>query len=139
MDDTPAPGRYPTVPFGTLLGRALRLKCPRCGEAPMFSGLFATRERCEHCHFKFERDPGFFLGSIYVNYGLTALSITFLFVVLQFGFGWTSRELAIPLTIFCLLFPTLMFRHTRALWLAMDCNWDASAMEIDEETTESES
>jgi len=105
----------------------------------MFSGLFATRERCEHCHFKFERDPGFFLGSIYVNYGLTALSITFLFVVLQFGFGWTSRELAIPLTIFCLLFPTLMFRHTRALWLVMDCNWDASAMEIDEETTESES
>ena len=32
-------------------------------------------ERCPHCGVKFEREPGFFLGSIYINYGLTALIV----------------------------------------------------------------
>lgn len=127
------PRRWPTPELGTLLRRAFQLKCPRCGQAPMFSGLFSTRERCDHCHLKFEREPGYFLGSIYVNYGMTALSTTFTFVILQFGFNWSSRQLAVPLAAFCIVFPALMFRYTRAIWLALDCFWDASAMEFDEE------
>ena len=102
----------------------------------MFSGMFSTHERCAHCQLKFEREPGYFLGSIYVNYGMTALFITFWFVVLQFGLGWTPQQLLWPLTTFCLVFPAVMFRYTRAIWLAMDCFWDASAMEM-EDTRES--
>lgn len=131
---TPPPRRYPTVSWGTLMGRALRLRCPRCGEGAMFSGPLSTNDRCTSCRMKFERAPGFFLGSIYVNYGLTAIAVTVAYVTLHVGLGWTNRQLTLPLTGFCMLFPALAFRHTRALWLAMDCHWDASAMEIDEET-----
>lgn len=131
-EPAPPPRRHPSVPWGTLMSRALRLRCPRCGEGPMFSGPFTTRERCSHCQLRYERDPGYFLGSIYINYGLTAMAITVSYVVLHVGLGWTNRQLTFPLTGFCMLFPALAFRHTRALWLAMDCYWDESLMEIED-------
>ncbi len=100
----------------------------------MFDGLFSTRERCAHCHLRFQREPGYFLGSIYINYALTAFAITVSYVVLHFGFRWSNNQLAIPLGAFCCAFPALAFRHTRAIWLAMDCHWDESLMEIEEES-----
>ena len=70
----------------TITLRALRLKCPRCGGAPMFAGLFRMHETCAHCHLKFEREPGYFLGSIYINYGITALIVTVGWITLRFGY-----------------------------------------------------
>ncbi|RLS51717.1 MAG: hypothetical protein DWH91_18720 [Planctomycetota bacterium] len=115
------------------MGRALRLRCPRCGVGKMFSGPLTTCERCSHCRLKYERAPGYFLGSIYINYGLTAMATTVSYVVLHVILGWTNRQLTFPLTGFCMVFPALAFRHTRALWLALDCHWDESLMEIEEE------
>ncbi len=137
-DSPPVPHRHPTVPWSTLMGRALRLKCPRCGQGAIFSGPFTTLERCPHCQLKYERAPGYFLGSIYINYGLTAIAITFLYSILHIGFRWSNQQLAFPLACFCCVFPALAFRHTRALWLAMDCHWDESLMEIEDPPTEGE-
>ena len=132
----PPPSRYPTVPWATLVGRALRLKCPRCGKGAIFSGPFTTLERCPHCKLKYERAPGYFLGSIYINYGLTAWAITISYFILHFGFRWSNTELALPLACFCCVFPAIAFRHTRALWLALDCHWDESMMEIEDPSVE---
>ena len=78
-------------------------------------------ESCANCKFKYERAPGYFLGSSYINYGLTTLTLTFGYIGLHFGAGFTNRTLAVPLGAYCVLFPLLCFRHARALWLAMDC------------------
>lgn len=115
--------------YGTLIQRALSLKCPRCGNAPMFTGLFQMQERCPACQHKFEREPGYFLGSIYVNYGITAIIITIAFVVLRFGYGLPNKHVLTGLVAFCVIFPTLFFRYARALWVAMDCYWDRSIYE----------
>ena len=61
--------------FWTLVSRALRLRCPVCGEGQLFKGLFSMHPTCPHCGIKYEREPGFFLGSIYINYGITALIV----------------------------------------------------------------
>ena len=113
-------------PASTLIVRALRLKCPRCGQAPMFSGLFRMIERCAHCGLKFEREPGYFLGSIYINYGLTALILTVGWITLRFGYGIESRWLVFGLAAFLIVFQMFFFRYARALWLALDCQFDAS-------------
>src|SRR5205807_8791461 len=110
----------------TITLRALRLKCPRCGGAPMFSGLLRTNERCAHCHLKFEREPGYFLGSIYINYGITAMLLTVGWIVLRFGYGIDSRWLVFGLAAFLVVFQVFFFRYARALWLALDCQFDAS-------------
>ncbi len=92
----------------------------------MFSGLFRMRESCTNCHLKFEREPGYFLGSIYVNYGITAFLTTIGWIVLRFGYRIESRGLIFAFGAFCILFPMFFFRYARALWLALDCRFDQS-------------
>jgi uncharacterized protein (DUF983 family) len=114
-------------PSGTTITlRALRLKCPRCGQAQMFASLFRMYERCAHCHLKFEREPGYFLGSIYINYGITAVIITIGWVVLRFGYDVDPKLLLIGFGTFLVVFQSLFFRYARALWLALDCRFDSS-------------
>lgn len=127
-DSGPAPPPPPRPTIETLLGRALRLRCPRCGEGRLFLGWFTMPERCEHCRFKYERAPGYFLGSAYVNYGITAVILMITYFLLHFGVGWTNRQLAAPLSVFCVLFPLWAFRYARAIWLALDCHFDSNVM-----------
>jgi hypothetical protein len=78
---------------------------------------------CSECGLNYEREPGFYLGSIYVNYGLTALVTTILYLV-GFSYGINDQVLLATLAVFCALFPMLIFRHARAVWLAFDQFWD---------------
>lgn len=81
---------------------------------------------CPNCNLRYERAPGYFLGSTYVNYAFTALITTITFVALRFGWGIPGGQLLWPLLIFCFGFPVLFFRHARALWLGMDIVFDPS-------------
>jgi len=57
-----------------LLLAVLQSKCPRCRRGKIFSGslygfnLQRTNETCSHCHMRFEIEPGFFYGAMYVSY-----------------------------------------------------------------------
>ena len=84
------------------------------------------RTRCEHCSFVYERAPGYFLGSAYLNYGFMALTLTPLYMGLHFGLGWSNQALALPLAAYCIVIPILLFRYARAWWLAMDCMLDTT-------------
>ena len=102
------------------LRRALRLRCPRCGRAPLFDGLVRMRERCAACGLVFEREPGYFIGAIYINYALTiGLALCGYFLLeawLQPSPGW---QVGVWGT-FAVLFPLWSFRYSKALWLALD-------------------
>lgn len=124
--DEPHVGDRP--PLEILIGRALRLRCPRCGRGRLFAGWFTMPERCGECRLRFERAPGYFLGSTYINYGLTAAILTVAYMLLHFGFGIANRQLVWPLTVFCVLFPLASFRYARSLWLALDCYFDQSVL-----------
>jgi hypothetical protein len=47
--------------------RALRLRCPACGLVPIFHGWFAMHKTCANCGRRFDRAPGYLLGSVYFN------------------------------------------------------------------------
>ncbi len=115
--------------LSVILRRALRLRCPRCGGGKLFSGWFRMYDDCPNCKLQYERDPGYFLGSTYINYGLTTLVMTIAYVTLHFAVGLENNVLVVPLLMFCVLFPTLFFRHARSFWLAFDCFFDASGRE----------
>ena len=57
----------------TLLWRGVCLRCPRCGARSLFRTWFAMHERCAVCGLRFEREQGYFLGAIYINYGVTVV------------------------------------------------------------------
>ena len=58
-------------------------RCPRCRSGSIFRtsifrGFPRMNERCPVCNLKFEREQGYFLGAMYISYGL-ALGIITLF------------------------------------------------------------
>jgi uncharacterized protein (DUF983 family) len=103
-----------------VLSRCLRWRCPNCGAASLFRGWFAVHPECPACRLPILREPGYFLGSIYFNYGFTALVVTAGVFLLTDRFELSPAvELAIWVPV-AMLLPLLTFRHARALWLAMD-------------------
>jgi hypothetical protein len=121
---------YPRASFVQLLMRAMRLRCPRCGEGKLFTGLFDMPADCPQCRLRFERAPGYFLGSIYINYGVTAVTLMFGYFLLHSALKYTNRQLAAPLVGFCVVFATFFFRYARALWLALDCFFDPASFDM---------
>lgn len=79
---------------------------------------------CEICGLDFRQEPGFYLGSIYFNYGLTALIVTVAYFTLYFATDLPGTALLVGLTAFCVLFPLWFFRYARSLWLGFDQYFD---------------
>jgi Protein of unknown function (DUF983) len=77
-------------------------------------------EKCPHCGVKFEREPGFFLGSIYINYGLTALIVAIAYPLLLFVAGVPETPLLIGAVAFTVFFPIFIFPWARSIWLGFD-------------------
>ena len=105
---------------GSLLSRGIRLRCPRCGAPTLFRGPFSMYPDCVTCHLRFEREQGYFVGAIYINYAVTA-------IIMIAGFFWLEYlikpSLAWQLILwgsFGVVFPLFFFRYSRSLWLAIE-------------------
>jgi uncharacterized protein (DUF983 family) len=102
-----------------LLTRALRLRCPVCGQASMFTTWFRMRERCPRCVWRFEREEGYFTGAIAINLVVAEL-------VLCAAAIWLIAEgvplfVSIPIGIVAAFaLPLLGWPFSRSLWVALD-------------------
>ncbi len=106
--------------IGRLLNRGIHLRCPRCGAPTLFRGAFSMYPACVNCELKFEREQGYFIGAIYINYGVTA-------IIMIAGYFWLDHLLQLSLarqlllwSIFAVNFPLFFFRYARSLWLSID-------------------
>lgn len=107
-----------------LVARTARLRCPACGQGELFRGWFAMHERCTYCDRSFHRGPGYFLGSIYFNYGVTAALVTTMYFTMFASDVLSGRQRLWLLSLFILVFPLWFFRYARSLWMAFDAWWD---------------
>jgi uncharacterized protein (DUF983 family) len=101
-----------------LLKAGASLRCPRCGRGKVFDGFFRMRRECPLCRLVFEREQGFFVGAIYVNYAATVLIAMPGFFLLD---HYAEASLSFQLFLwgaFALVFPILFFRHSKSLWLS---------------------
>ncbi len=79
-------------------------------------------ETCPVCHLRFSREPGYFVGAMYVSYALAVVVIGALTAVLSYGLvpGWPVEWVALPaVTLFLPLVPTV-FRYSRIIWIHID-------------------
>ena len=116
------------TPLHVLRARALRLHCPHCGGEKMFRGYFTMNEQCSCCGLTYEREPGYFLGSSYVNYGFVAMTTTATFLIGRLVMGWSNTYLFPALMVYSVVFPLIIFRHARAVWLAHDLYFDPEGL-----------
>lgn len=102
-----------------IVARGLANRCPNCGAHKLFKtgSWFELNKVCPDCGLKLERDEGFFLGSMSLNYGVTLVFFLTPLMVLAF-LGAIGTTTAIVLAgVGSLLFPALFYRSSRSWWL----------------------
>jgi uncharacterized protein (DUF983 family) len=103
------------------LGRALVLRCPKCGGGRIRRGIDLVPE-CPTCAHHYERHEGYWLGAIMLN---TAAVIGAFLIVFVGGMvitwpdvPWTGILIA-TVTVSA-VFPILFHPWSKALWVAME-------------------
>ncbi|HEY3972570.1 MAG TPA: DUF983 domain-containing protein [Candidatus Sulfotelmatobacter sp.] len=102
----------------------LRQLCPRCRAGKIFRQsvwLFPRmHERCPSCGLKFEREDGYFLGAMYIGYGLGIAAIAVLAALVWALLRWPFMKSAIAgIVLFVPLAPVLTWM-ARVLWIYLD-------------------
>ncbi len=108
------------VTQGQIISRGLTNCCPNCGGKTLFKEgkLFELDRSCRQCGLKLEKDEGFFLGAMALNYGVTCVFFLTPVAVLWY-YGVVSGKVAIVLAMsLALLAPLAMYRSSRS-WQLM--------------------
>lgn len=109
--------------FWRMMGRAITLRCPRCGSRRTFlRGWFRKHERCRTCGIRWQREVGFELGAVTMN---TIVTFGLLTVMMTVGFIMTSPDIPVlpfvlTLGVTALVVPILIYPFTYTMWLAFD-------------------
>jgi uncharacterized protein (DUF983 family) len=113
--------------LGTMVGRALLLRCPRCGARGIWQSWFRMKHACPVCGQVFERGEShdFFIGAYLINLVVaesTAVVVAAaMWIVLgsrvSFNVLWgASMALAV-------IMPVIFYPFSRELWLAFDLHF----------------
>ncbi len=107
-------------PFWTVTGRALKLRCPRCGQGKLYKSWLEMHPECPECGLEVSHEHGFFIGSIYLNYGATAGLVMISYYLMRVHTDWPLPAMIGILLVIGSAVPAVATRWSRALWL----NWD---------------
>jgi uncharacterized protein (DUF983 family) len=99
--------------------------CPRCRAGrifhkSIFTGFPSMYQTCPVCGLKFEREAGYFLGAMYVSYGLALIAIVILTAILWLVTTWSLMKITLwAMILFLPLAPTITL-FSRVLWIYLD-------------------
>ena len=121
--EPPQAARGLSVPSATrALARGVTRRCPRCGQRKLFRRWLSLTPVCPCCGLVFEREEGAFLGSLAINYGVTAIvAIAYLIVMLALTlpdppvFALTAGAVGIAIVV-----PLLIYPFAKTTWAAID-------------------
>lgn len=117
---------------GTKLYSIFTNTCPKCQTGRFFKTnnpynlkkFDKINERCRYCDESFTREPGFYIGSMYVSYALSVILMIIFFVgfvlILDFDYEYVLLGLLIA---YALLIP-VMFRTARLIWINIFVKYD---------------
>ncbi|HEX6819645.1 MAG TPA: hypothetical protein VF120_14810 [Ktedonobacterales bacterium] len=105
-----------------LLWRALLLRCPRCGEGPLYKHGYTMYEACNVCGWRYEREEGYWTGAMAVNLVIAELIVTAVVVPLSAYLAINHLSPAPLLFLLPLPFvlPFLLYWHAKSLWMVID-------------------
>ena len=120
---------------GSKINSILTGSCPRCQKENMYfdknplhlTKVLKMNERCHYCGLKYQLEPSFFYGAMYVSYGLNVaigiatFIISFIFFNATIGYSF----IAIIVTL-VLLFPFIL-RLSRNIYINMFISYDPNA------------
>ncbi|MES2131480.1 MAG: DUF983 domain-containing protein [Bacteroidota bacterium] len=111
--------------FANKVWKMSKGKCPNCGEGDIYQQKYKTwihlpkmKDHCEVCHYDFHGEPGYFLGAMYVSYGLAVLEGIIAFLIASFFIKeFSGLMLASIVTGVIVLFSIPNFKISRVVWM----------------------
>lgn len=105
-------------PLGTVVGWGFRGRCPACGSRGIFEGVTDLKEDCPTCGLHFEREDGYWLGSMIVIMAMVLIT----FAVVTAGgiilfwpdVPWTGVTIAGVVA--NILVPILGYGYAKSVW-----------------------
>lgn len=100
-------------------------KCPKCHKGDFFvhhnpyklSEFDKMHTECPVCKESFEKEPGFYYGAMYVNYGITVAIGVAWFLINWVLFNFNALFYAISFAILLIVLLPWVFRTGRLIWI----------------------
>jgi uncharacterized protein (DUF983 family) len=111
-------------------GRAVLLRCPRCGGGSILKSWLKMKERCPTCGLALERGEhsDFWIGAYVFNLAfgeLLAIGIPIIWMIRSApNQPWGKIEALAA--VLCIVLPIFFFPFSRTLWLAWDLSFRPS-------------
>ena len=77
-------------------------------------------DRCPNCGLLFNREPGYFLGAMYISYGLALAVIAVIGAALWVLTSWRVDKIALWAVLLFLPFIPMLTLLARVLWIYLD-------------------
>jgi uncharacterized protein (DUF983 family) len=110
------------VTHGQIIARGLTNCCPNCGAKTLFKpdAMFELADKCSApgCGLKIEKDEGFFLGAMALNYGVTLVGYLTPVTILWYLGVFSPKVAVIAALVGAVLLPVLLYRSSRS-WQLM--------------------
>ncbi len=110
---------------GTKFYSIVNFRCPRCQEGEVFEEknpyklgkLFTMHENCPHCELRYEVEPSFFYGAMYVSYGYSVALFVATYIIMNWIYEPSITDIIIALALVVLVLSPLVLRLSRITWL----------------------
>ena len=117
---------------GSKLNSILTGSCPRCQNESMyldknplhFSKMLKMNEKCSHCGLKYQIEPSFFYGAMYVSYGLNVALGVAAFVISYLIFNSSIKTAFIAIIISNVILFPFVLRWSRNIYINMFVSFD---------------
>lgn len=117
--------------IGAWLSSSWNNKCPRCRVGTLFVEPFVLLnplhmpERCPHCSLKYEPEPGFYFGAMFISYILSSFVLLIVAAICVIYFGMTAEGMiGIVIIIGCIIYLKVL-RLSRSVWIHITQKYDA--------------
>jgi uncharacterized protein (DUF983 family) len=95
-------------------------RCAKCHAGKIFQGFMSMNENCPSCGHHFEREEGFFMGSIILSYFASTLSILPIMLLAIFKYEadliWS---LVVSSVVALITFPVI-YRYSKIAWIHIE-------------------
>jgi uncharacterized protein (DUF983 family) len=120
---------------GSKLNSILTGTCPKCQNESMYldknpfhlGSILKMNENCSHCGLKYQIEPSFFYGAMYVSYGLN-VAIGIAAFIISFIFLHTSIKTSfITIIATLIVFFPIVLRWSRNIYINMFVSYDPNS------------
>lgn len=117
---------------GSKLNSILTGTCPRCQNESMyldknplhFSKILKMNEKCSHCDLKYQIEPSFFYGAMYVSYGLNVALGIAAFVVSYVILNSSIKTAFIAIILANIILFPFVLRWSRNIYINIFVSYD---------------